>query len=229
MSQTTRTLGGGAGNKTRTAAPGRLTLACYKQFGHLKWGDMMTGYAPSTSVVRVETPVTALERDFALWKDMVENPCQYGDDIVEWLDLNEQLLKTRKSWKIERYWRARDEEKARKESALQAEWRSVFSPIAKEAATLGARRWVQRDIQACLRRFRTAATTIQAAVRGHQARSKQTFRDCCMCLSHRISPLKTDVGHMCRGCAEQGPYEDATGPLSDPWNWFRADYVDLVC
>jgi hypothetical protein len=190
---------------------------------------MMTGYAPSTSVVRVETPVTALERDFALWKDMVENPSQYGDDIVEWLDLNEQLLKTRKSWKIERYWRSIEEEKAREEAALQSQWRSAFSPIAKEAAALGARRWVQRDIQACLRRFRTAATTIQAAVRGHQVRSKQTFRDCCMCLSHRISPLKTLVGHMCRGCAEQGPYEDTTGPLSDPWDWFRADYVDPVC
>jgi hypothetical protein len=188
----------------------------------------MTGYTPSPSVVRVQTPVTALERDFALWKDMVENPSQYGDDIVEWLDLNEQLLKTRKSWKIERYWRAIEEENARKEAELQAKWRSVFTPIAKEAAALGARRWVQRDIQACLRRFRTAATTIQAAVRGHQARSAQPFLDCCMCLSHRICPLKTDVGHMCRGCAEQGPYEDTTGPLSDPWNWFRADYVDLV-
>jgi hypothetical protein len=49
-----------------------------------------------------------------------------------------------------------------------------------------------------------------------------------MCLSHRICPLETDVGMMCRTCAEQGPHEDITGPVADPWNWFRADYVDLA-
>jgi hypothetical protein len=32
---------------------------------------------------------------------------------------------------------------------------------------------------------------------------------------------------MCRGCAEQGPYTEETGPLADPWSEFRADSVDL--
>jgi hypothetical protein len=49
-----------------------------------------------------------------------------------------------------------------------------------------------------------------------------------MCLSHRISPLQTDVGMMCRGCAAQGPYDEETGPIADPWSEFRADYVDMV-
>jgi hypothetical protein len=47
-----------------------------------------------------------------------------------------------------------------------------------------------------------------------------------MCLSHRICPLRTPVGMMCRACQEQGPYEDITGPVADEWNWFRAGGVE---
>lgn len=72
-----------------------------------------------------------------------------------------------------------------------------------------------------------AAVTIQAAVRGHQVRTAIRFHDCCMCLAHRICPLQTDVGMMCRACAAQGPYDEETGPLPDPWSEFRADYVDM--
>jgi hypothetical protein len=49
-----------------------------------------------------------------------------------------------------------------------------------------------------------------------------------MCLSHRICPLQTGAGMMCRSCQEQGPYEDITGPVADEWNWFRAEGVDLA-
>lgn len=222
------TLGGGAG-KTRTAAPGSSNmLKMYATYSYLSWGDMMTGMFNTPAAVKAPEPTTKLEQSFRVWRDMVENPAQYGDDIVEWLALDEELRASRKCWKVERYWRAREEEAARKERELQSQWREAFTPIAKEAAALGARRWVQRDIKACVRKFRGSAIKIQSAVRGHQARTRQTFRDCCMCLSHRICPLKTDAGFMCRGCAEQGPYEDITGPLSDPWNWFRADFVDLT-
>ena len=88
------------------------------------------------------------------------------------------------------------------------------------------REWFRRDIKRLVLRRRNALLLIQAVVRGHLVRSRVTFRDCCMCLSHRISPLKTDVGMMCSECAEQGPHEDITGPVADPWNWFRADFTD---
>lgn len=214
-------LGGGA----TAATPGSFILTDYN---HLSWGDLMTGYRQIGEVECVKHHKTALERDFLLWKDMIENPCVYGDDIAEWIELDEKLRNTRKSWKMESYWRELEEENLRKEAALQSQYRSVFTPIAKEAALLAARRWVDRDIQTCLRKFRSAATIIQAAVRGHQVRLEQPFRDCCMCLAHRVCPLETDVGFMCRTCAEQGPHADITGPLPDPWNWFRADYVDLA-
>lgn len=175
----------------------------------------------------VEEVLTPLERDYQLWLDMVETPAQYGD-CQEWLDLNDELLATRKAWKIERYWRKEAEKEEKKEAAVQAKWKKIYSAAAAEAATLGMRRWIRRDVQACVRKFRGSAVRIQAAVRGHQVRSHLAIRDCCMCLSHRICPLKTDVGFMCRDCAAQGPYTDETGPISDPWNDFRADYVDCT-
>lgn len=145
---------------------------------------------------------TEFDIDFAIWRDMVENPSAYGDDIVEWLELDEKLTRGPGRWRLGAFWDRRQAEEDEKEA------------LRKEAEEF------MREVR--------AATVIAAAVRGHQARTKQVFRDCCMCLSHRISPLQTDVGMMCRGCAEQGPYTDETGPLADPWEWFRADYVDLA-
>ena len=166
--------------------------------------------------------------DFAIWKDMIEEPAKYGDDIIEWLDLDAKLTAGSGRWRLAAYWTLVEAEKAAAEEALVAPWRKAYSQIAKEAAVAGERAWVRRDIKRHVARIRNAIVTIQAAVRGYQARCKSPFLDCCMCLSHRICPLKTDVGMMCRGCAEQGPYEDETGLLDDGWNWFRAEGVDLA-
>lgn len=102
--------------------------------------------------------------------------------------------------------------------------RAVFGPIAKECAKMGAKRWVARDIRGHVLKIKTAVITIQAAVRGYQARCKDSHLDCCMCLSHRFSPLKTQVGYMCRECAEIGPHTEIVE--EDPWNWHRTDFVD---
>lgn len=158
--------------------------------------------AATVAPVVVRRPKTEFELDFAVWKDMIEEPAKYGDDIVEWLELDAKLARGSGRWRLAAFWLQQEAIEAEKEEQRKA-WEDH-----------------QRKVK--------AVTVIQAAVRGHQTRSKQTFRDCCMCLSHRISPLKTDVGMMCRGCAEQGPYTDETGPLADPWEWFRADYVDLA-
>lgn len=177
--------------------------------------------------------MSAEDTDWNLWKDMVENPAEFGDDIVEWLDLDEKLRAGPKRWRVDAYWLRKEEEKAEKErekwekeEAERAPYRELYSRIAKEAAAKGMKTWVERDVKRFVARIQNAAVRIQATVRGHLARSKMGFLDCCMCLSHRICPLETDVGRMCRACAEQGPYEDLTGPVADPWNWMRADYVD---
>lgn len=171
---------------------------------------------------------TEFDVDFAIWKDMIEEPAKYGDDICEWLALDEKLSRGSGRWRLGAYWNQVEAEEKAKEEALVAPWRKLYSQIAKEAAVAGERAWIRRDIKRLVNRVRNAAVTIQSAARGHLVRSKSPFLNCCMCLSHRVCPLKTDVGMMCRGCAEQGPYVDETGPLSDGWNWFRAEGVDLA-
>jgi hypothetical protein len=179
--------------------------------------------APATPEAR-----TADDADWALWQDMVEEPAKYGDDIAEWLAVDESLRAGPKRWRVAAYWLRKEQEEKDKAAALQAPFRQLYSLVAKEAATVAMKRWLDGDIKRFLARLRNAAVKIQAAVRGYLVRSSSPFLNCCMCLSHRICPLKTDHGMMCRGCAEQGPYEDATGPLADPWNWSRAEYVDMA-
>jgi hypothetical protein len=178
--------------------------------------------------VVVRRPRTEFEAEFAIWKDMIEEPAKYGDDICEWLALNEKLTQGSGRWRLAAYWIQLQAEEDAKAEALVAPWRELYSQVAKEAATEGMNRWLKRDIATFRQRIHVATVGFQALVRGHQVRTRATFRDCCMCLSHRISPLKTDAGMMCRGCAEQGPHVDETGPVADGWNWFRADFVDLA-
>ncbi len=143
-------------------------------------------------------PATEFDGDFALWREMIENPAQYDGDLVEvWLPLDEKLSTGAGRWRLGAYWLKKDEEEAAAE-----ERRLKNATEVKE---------------------KQAATVIQAAVRGHLTRSGQDFRDCCMCLAHAICPFRTDVGLICRECQEQGPYVDITGPLSDPWAEFRGD------
>ena len=133
--------------------------------------------------------------DFALWRDIVEEPWKYGDEgLRRWLQLDDALKAGPGRWRLEAYW------------------------LAKEAELAESER---------LARPGKAVTRIAAAVRGHLARRKLPYLDCCMCLSHRICAFQTAVGRMCRGCREQGPYEDETGPVEDGWNWFRSDCKDL--
>lgn len=152
--------------------------------------------------VPVEKPITQFDIDFSIWKDMIEEPEKYGDDIVEWLELDDKLAAGSGRWRTGAYWCQAQQEKDTKE------WNRVMMLLTNAMDEYKNR----------------MATRIQSAIRGHITRNNQSFRDCCMCLSHRISPLTTDVGSMCHGCAKQGPYTEETGPLSDPWDWFRSDF-----
>ncbi len=168
------------------------------------------------------TPLTPDELEWAVWQDMVEEPWKYGDDILEWLQVDEAVRSGPLANRPEAYWVAVQAELDRPAEAEYNPWRKVYAKIAREAARTGEKWWRRSDIQRIARRYHAAIRTVQAAIRGHQARMAATHRDCCMCLAHRVSPIRTDVGMMCRECAEQGPYTDITGPVSDPWNWHRA-------
>lgn len=177
------------------------------------WGDIMTGMRPVRQAV-----VRTAYSPAALYADMADEPWKYGDKgMFEWLDLDDKLCETPER---AAYWQDREaREQAEQEPKYQVD-RKKLALLANEAAKAGMKRWVERDIRNIVKRFKGSATKIQALVRGYQARCKNPHLDCCMCLSHRMSPLKTDVGYMCRGCAELGPYEDLVE--GDPWNWHRA-------
>ena len=194
------------------------------------WGDMMTGMCFNSRSIQ---PIARTERSVvALYADMADEPWKYSDeDMFEWLELDEKLRAGPERAAVEAYWADREDlekaEQKRVEERYRAEMdarRAVMQLIARETAKVAMKRWVERDIKRIVKRFKGSATKIQALVRGYQTRCKDAHQDCCMCLSHRISPLKTNVGYMCRDCAELGPYEDLVE--EDPWNWHRAEYVD---
>jgi hypothetical protein len=189
--------------------------------------------APTSSAT--PEPKTESEVDCKLWQDMVEDPAKYGDDIVEWLELDEKLRAGTKRWRVAAYWLRKEQEEEDKKREMEeafesycAPYKALYSKVAKEAAAKGMQDWLRRDIARFTARIRNAVVTIQAAVRGHLVRSKSQHLNCCMCLAHTVCPLETDHGMMCRACGEQGPHEDITGPVADPWNWSRADCKDLT-
>lgn len=189
------------------------------------WGDMMTGMRNNQS-----TGVGRTERNLvALYRDMADEPWKYSDeDMFAWLELDEKLRVGPQRTDVEAYWADREalqqDEQARMEERYRAEkdaLREEFRLVAKEAAKIAMKRWVENDIRRIVKRFKGSAIKIQSLVRGYQTRCNNPHLDCCMCLSHRISPVKTEVGFMCRDCATMGPYEDLVE--GDPWNWYRTE------
>jgi hypothetical protein len=164
--------------------------------GFVSWGDFAIGYMSVEPEPVYSKPVSK----FNVWKDMAEEPWKYGDDIENWLDLNAELQQAPGRWRLEAFWDA--EEKRIAYDRLIGMIRRAFDNY-----------YIRRD---------EAATRIQALWRGHMARNRIPWRDCCMCLAHHVSPIKTNVGYMCKACSRDGPYCDLIG-MDDPWDWFRSE------
>lgn len=61
---------------------------------------------------RAQMPVAPVEvdeqtRNWRVWLDMVEEPEKYGSDIAEWLELDEELRRGPKRWRVDAYWNAK--------------------------------------------------------------------------------------------------------------------------
>ena len=182
--------------------------AAYVEESH-SWGDIMTGmtFQPNIESAKKTKPVLTL-----LHVDFCDEPWKYGTDIEDrWDEIAENT-------EMGQYWQERDT------FALKPV--PNFSPIARECANTCAKRWAEKDIKNHVARITNAVITIQRMVRGYQAKCRNPHLDCCMCLSHVHSPLKTDTGYMCRDCAKMGPHEDIFP--NDPTNWSRTDYVDMA-
>jgi hypothetical protein len=201
--------------------------------GTAKWGDVMTDsvFVQRDAIKRVENSV---ER---LYQDMADEPGKYGDDIFGWSALEPNREFAESYWSLRQEREQDDETRANAGNiAEQNRWRKIYTKIAHQAGALGIKRWINLDIKRIKAEVKASiakknkdkankisATKLQALVRGYQARCKNVHLDCCMCLSHSISPLKTDVGYMCRACAVDGPHVDIV--RDDPWSWYRAEFI----
>lgn len=165
--------------------------------GIVSWGDYATGFIEYEEDAIRPPPANI---GYAEWKDMVEEPWKYGDDIGDWLELDAELRQGPGRWRIEAYWI---------EKERQQNWERLEAML-----------WKAWDDY--LARKEKMVVKIQALVRGHLVRNRIPWRDCCMCLAHHVSPIKTDVGYMCSQCSHDGPFEDLIG-MDDPWEWFRAE------
>jgi IQ calmodulin-binding motif len=174
----------------------------------MAWGDILV---PSV----LEYDHVPEHSDMNLWKDMIEEPWKYGDDIVDWLELDEGVAR----WRKAAYWALQTMREQDVLSRDQECWKELFNPIAKECARKSRQRWINKDVASFVRRITNAVVRIQSAVRGYLVRKNQSL-DCCMCLRHCLCTVSTEVGFICDACVEQGPYEDIID--NDPWNWFRA-------
>ena len=210
-------------------------FAVYQNYEGVSWGDVMTD---NVRVDRVDEIEEVEPSDYRVWEDMTDEPYKYGDDIYEWLDLNDNIVGR---WRIATYWILREEREKgdilRANQRLEEEqkhWKALFTPIAKKAAATCMDRRVSRDIKAFVARIRNAVVRIQSTWRGYAVRRDSRHTDCCMCLAHVDCPIRTDVGYMCRECRDDGPHVDIVE--NDPWNWFRevhsepeSEPVDELC
>lgn len=63
--------------------------------------------------------------NFSLWKDMVDEPCKYGDEITEVLELEDRLMRAaRTRQRVLDYWHQKDVEKFTPSvRIIQQKWR----------------------------------------------------------------------------------------------------------
>lgn len=186
------------------------------------WGDLALEMSGKYNKMSTPPQLTEREKNVRLYLDMSDEPWKYGDDIFAWELLHEKVYDHPK---VIAYWAEKDAQNAKVFNAERIRLRTAYGIAIKQAAKVAMKRWIDNDIKRIVGRFRKAATKIQALVRGYQTRCRNPHLDCCMCLSHRICPLKTTVGFMCRDCALMGPYEDVVE--EDPWNWHRAECVKV--
>ncbi len=153
------------------------------------------------------------ELAFRVWKDMIEEPYKYGDDITEWLELDEQVMRGPKRWRAGAYWLKREEEENAKE------WLRVLGLLAK--AAWEQQRMYEEQIAAEIAHENAMATRIQALWRGYSTRVRQTWRDCALCLKHGICVEQVDGKHVCRCCyGEANPVEDdVVAPVEEADVW----------
>ena len=73
----------------------------------LAWANEMSGRRAEFQSPKPATmgqPMPDEERNWRVWKDMVEEPEKYGSDIGEWTALDEEVRRGPKRWRVAAHW-----------------------------------------------------------------------------------------------------------------------------
>jgi hypothetical protein len=94
----------------------------------LAWSQQVaTERAAFQSPKPVAMAMSEDERNWRVWKDMVEEPEKYGSDIGEWTLLDEEVRRGPKRWRVDAYWYGKVREieagQAMAVTKIQALWR----------------------------------------------------------------------------------------------------------
>ena len=206
-------------------------IACVNAYFNRLRGNGVALLSALTWFTQMETERAAFEapavvagldedaRNWRVWTDMVEEPEKYGADIGEWTELDEEVRRGPKRWRVDAFWNTKvrqiEEEEAAAAAKIQALWRGVRARAAlmcehcdEPAFQVGEYTGlcptcvevVKRCVEADEAEF---ATCIQALWRGHVARTVMGERfNCGRCLKHTACTdfLEDEDMYVCRDC-----------------------------
>jgi hypothetical protein len=188
----------------------------------LAWFQQMEAERAAFNAPRPEPVVDEAARNWRVWQDMVENPEPYGADIGEWLELDEELRRGPKRWRVDAYWngKVREMEEQQEDAAvrIQAAFRGFLARRRFACGTcvktpLMATEWDEKVPGVCLEC--AAAIRFQAAWRGHNLRYVMGPRfTCSRCLKHGVCPTEGEDRYtwFCAECTGELWGEQAEDP-----------------
>lgn len=95
--------------------------------GALAWFQQMEA---QRAAFNTPAPVPVVDddtRNWRVWKDMVEEPEKYGEDIGQWIELDEEVRRGPKRWRVDAHWnnvvRQIEEGQTMAATRIQSLWR----------------------------------------------------------------------------------------------------------
>lgn len=91
----------------------------------LSWFTEMETKRAEAAAVPPPSEVDEETRTWRVWTDLTDEPWKYGSDIGEWTELDAELRRGPKRWRVDAYWwgKVREQELADAATRIQALWR----------------------------------------------------------------------------------------------------------
>jgi uncharacterized Zn ribbon protein len=145
------------------------------------------------------------DRNWRVWSDMVEEPWKYGSDIGEWLEMDDELRRGPKRWRVDAHWWGKVREQEVEESAaatkIQALWRGYVDRYTMAPRFICSRclshgvcttQWDEDSSWICAE----CAVEWKDALRALGKELEAEEEECCDDCGDESSPYRARVGHM---------------------------------